>query len=162
MGASMRGGGGGRWPAWAAAVWAFGFAGLSFAWALGSRLSLGTQARSIREQFDDPEFVAVLWATGGLKAVAGVIALALVLPFGRRVPRRLLMVAAWGTAVLLLLYGGLGWLQALLWQTGVSDIPRSVGPEAARWKLAFWDPFWILGGVLFLLAVVQARRSEQQ
>ena len=156
------GGGGRRWPAFAAATWAFGFGGLSFAWALGSRLTLGTQALAIREHFRDADFVAVLWATGALKVIAGLIALSLVLPFGRRVPRRLLVVAAWGTAVLLLSYGGLGWLQALSWQTGVTDVPRSVGPEAARWKLSFWDPFWFLGGVLFLLAVLQSRRSGRE
>ncbi len=154
--------GGRRWPAYAAAAWAFVFAAMSFSWALGGRLSIGTQAVSIQEQVDDPDFVAVLWATGVLKVVAGVVGLALVRPFGRRVPRRALLVLAGGTAVLLLLYGGLGWLQALLWETGVQDIPTSVGPTAARWKLVFWDPFWLLGGVLFLWAVLEFRRSERQ
>ena len=152
--------GGRRWPAYAAAVWALGFGLLSFAWALGSRLSFGTQALAIREQVDDPEFVTVLWATGVLKVVAGLLALALVRPFGRRIPRRLRAVGVWVTAVLLLLYGGLGWVQALLWEIGVADIPASVGAVAARWKLAFWDPFWLLGGALFLVAALQFRRSK--
>ena len=43
----------------------------------------------------------------------------------------------------------------------MSSVPESVGATATRWKLAFWDPFWILGGALFLLAVLQFRRSEQ-
>ena len=65
------------------------------------------------------------------------------------------MIVGWVTAGSLLLYGGLGWLQAAFWETGVHDIPASVGAKAARWKLIFWDPFWLLGGVLFLLAVLQ-------
>ncbi|MEA2900587.1 MAG: hypothetical protein QOH36_474 [Actinomycetota bacterium] len=154
------GGGRRRWAAYGAAAWAFAFGAMSFYWALGGRLSLGTQALSIREQVDDPGFVAVLWATGALKVAAGVIALALVRPFGRKVPRRVRLVVAGGIAVLLLLYGGLGWVESLLWETGVVDIPASVGADAARWKLAFWDPFWLLGGVLFLVAVVQFRRSD--
>jgi hypothetical protein len=55
----------------------------------------------------------------------------------------------------LLLYGGLGWIQALLWETGVHDIPASVGTTAARWKRIFWESYWLLGGFLFLLAVRQ-------
>lgn len=154
--------GGRRWAAYATAAWAFAFAALSFHWALGGQLSLGTQARSIRDQIDDPEFVAVLWATGALKVVAGLIALALVRPFGRRIPRPFLAVGVWTTAMLLLLYGGLGWVQALLWEIGMVDIPAAVGADAARWKLALWDPFWLLGGVLFLVAALQFRRSESE
>jgi hypothetical protein len=139
--------------AYAAAGWALLFAAMSFYWALGGRAGVSTQAVAIRDQVEDPQFVAVLWMTGGLKVVAGLIALAFVLPAGRRMPRRLLLVVGWATAVVLVLYGGLGWVQAVLWETGVFDIPAAVGPQAARWKLLFWDPFWIVGGLLFLLAV---------
>lgn len=148
--------------AYGAAGWAFVFAAMSFHWARGGRWSLGTQAVAIQEQFEDADFVAVLWATGALKVAAGVLALALVRPFGRRVPRVVVKGAGWGTAVTLLLYGGLGWVQALLWETGAVDIPRSVGAQAATWKLLFWDPFWLLGGALFLWAMVEFRRSEKK
>ena len=114
----------------------------------------------IQEQVDDPEFVAALWVTGLLKVVAGVIALALVRPLGRRVPRRVLSVLAGGAAALLLLYGGLGWVQAVLWETGVHDIPASVGSTAARWKLIFWDP--PASAACFLWAAMEFRRSERQ
>jgi hypothetical protein len=144
--------------AYAAAAWAFVFAAMSFYWALGGRLGIGTQAATIRERIDEPGFVAVLWATGGLKVVAGLVALALVRPWGRRLPPRLVRWAASATAGLLLLYGTLGWVQAILWETGVHDIPSEVGAIAARWKLIFWEPFWMLGGLLFLLAVVRPRR----
>jgi len=42
-----------------------------------------------------PWFVAVLWATFAMKAVAGLLALALVRPWGRFVPRPLLLGGAW-------------------------------------------------------------------
>jgi hypothetical protein len=64
-----------------------------------------------------------------------------------------LLLAAWVVAGGLLLYGGVVWIQALLWETGVQDTPASVGATAARWKLIFWEPFWVLGGVLSLLAI---------
>jgi hypothetical protein len=141
--------------AYGAAGWAFLFALMSFYWAFGGRASISTQAVAIQNQIDDPGFVALLWVTGALKLVAGLIALALVLPLGRRIPRRPLLIVGWVTAVILLLYGSLGWLQALLWETGVQTVPAAVGPRAARWKLIFWDPFWTLGGSLFLISVRQ-------
>ncbi len=88
-----------------------------------------------------------------MKPIAALIALGLVRPWGARLPSRAWLVAAWGTAAILLLYGALGWIQAVLWATGIHDIPASIGARAARWKLIFWDPFWMLGGVLFLWAV---------
>jgi len=125
---------------------------------MGGRWSVSTQARSIQDQIDEPAFVAVLWVTGFLKIMAGLIALAFVLPLGRRVPRRPLLVVGWVAAGFLFLYGGLGWIQSLLWETGVQDIAKSVGPRAARWKLIFWDPFWFLGGLLFLAGVWSFQR----
>jgi hypothetical protein len=148
-------------PACAAAGWALLFAGMSFYWALGGRASLSTQAVAIQDQIGDQGFVAVLWVTGVLKVAGALIALAFVLPQGRRIPRRPLLVAGWVAAVGILLYGALGWVQALLWQIGLQDIPAAVGPRAARWKLIFWDPFWVLGGVLFLLAVRQFQRGGE-
>jgi len=71
---------------------------MSFYWALGGRLSVGTQAVSIRDQIDDPDFIAVLWGTGILKVLAGLIALALVRRWDGRIPRRMLLVAGWITA----------------------------------------------------------------
>lgn len=150
--------GGGRYSraaAYAAAVWALLFAAMSFYWALGGRAGLSTQAVSIRNQVDDPTFVVVLWVTGILKVLAALIAVVFILPLGRRIPQRLLLVTGWLAAGFLLLYGSFGWIQALLWETGVHDIPSSVGAKASRWKLIFWDPFWLLGGCLFLLAVWQ-------
>jgi hypothetical protein len=141
--------------AYGAAAWAIVFALMSFSWALGGRVSLSTQALAIQDQIDDPGFVAVLWVTGFMKAFAAMVAMALVLPMGRRIPRRPLLIVGWTAVVTLLLYGGVGWLQALLWETNLQPIPAAVGARAARWKLIFWDPFWVLGGLLFLVAVRQ-------
>ncbi|WP_306060204.1 hypothetical protein [Natronococcus wangiae] len=44
----------------------------------------------------DPEFVASMWITGVLKIGGGMLALLLVRPLGEWVPRRLVLVMAWG------------------------------------------------------------------
>ena len=84
----------GRWAGYAAATWGFLFAAVSIYWAVGGRIGLGTIAPEIRERALAREagFVAILWATGLLKVVAALLALALCRPWGRSQPRRLLLV----------------------------------------------------------------------
>ena len=91
-----------RLAAYAAAAWAFAFAVPSFVWAAGVRAGSETIAADVEEAgIADPGLLA---ATGLLKVLAGLVALALVRPWGRAIPRRLLVVVAWGTAVVICLY----------------------------------------------------------
>ena len=55
----------------------------------------------------DPDLVAAAWAATVLKVLGALLALALGRPWGRRLPRRLLLVTAWAGAVVLTLYGAL-------------------------------------------------------
>ena len=148
-------------PAYAAATWSFAFAALSVAWALGADIGVGTLAVAIRERVDDPGFRGVILGTAVLKAAAGVVALALVRPWRRWRHGRAAVALAWVAAAVLLFYGTARWVQAVLWETGVHEIPAQVGATAARWNLLFWDPVWVLGGLLFLLAARRAGRPSQ-
>jgi hypothetical protein len=140
-----------RWPAYAAAAWALLFAALSFYWAAGGRLGVDTLARPIRERATarDPDFMRIVWATGVLKVVAALLALALVHPWGRSIPRRMLLVAGWAAGAVLVLYGGMGMVGAGLAELGVTE---ASDPETVRWYLFLWEPVWLVGGALFLLA----------
>lgn len=62
----------GRAGYWAAA-WAFTFAAVSFYWAAGGDVGLTTLARELRDEARQRHagFVTLLWATGGLKVLAG-------------------------------------------------------------------------------------------
>lgn len=137
----------------AAAAWAFLFAAVSFAWAAGVEAgvsTLGTELeRQARER--DPGFVAVVWLTGALKLAAGVLVLRL-----DRLPRRLVTathVGAW----LLLLYELAELLQHTLMLTGAIATPDALGDAGVTGHVVLWDPFWILGAALFVLAT-RARR----
>jgi Protein of unknown function (DUF3995) len=80
------------WAAYAACVLALLSAIPSFYWAAGGTIGLDTVGGAIEElaRARDPAGVALGIGAGVLKVAGGVLALALVRPWGRRVPRRLL------------------------------------------------------------------------
>lgn len=134
----------------------------------GPEFLLGSRRRSrcrdagagIQSEIEDPQFVVVLWVTDVLKLLAAAIALGFILPLARKAPRRFFLIIGWAVAGLLLVYGIVGWVQAVLWETGAHDVPAAVGEKAAQWKLVFWDPFWFLGGPLFLIGHVAIPASR--
>lgn len=144
--------------AYLAAAWAFLFGALSVYWALAATLGsddylgAGTIGPVIEDRATagEPAFLALLWLTGVLKVVAGLLALAVVQRWGRAIPHRLLRVAIWTAGVLLTLYGGANLIQHALMATGIIDTPAGLGETAVRWHLALWDPIWLVGGVLFV------------
>jgi hypothetical protein len=148
------------WAGYAACAWALIFAAMSFYWAAGGDLGIETQAPSIRESAEAraPWFVALLWATGAAKVVGGLLALALVRPWGRLVPRWMLLVAGWGVGIGMTLYGGLGLIVDGLRAGGLLD--RS-DAAAVWWHLLLWDPWWWLGGLLLMAAAWQAQRGAR-
>lgn len=143
-----------------ACAWAFAFAAVSAYWALGGDVGIETIAADITRVplANNP---AIVWGTAGLKALAGLVALALVRPWGRRFPRRSLVAAAWIAGVLLTLYGGANLIDHGLMVAGVRHTPEVLGERAARWHLLLWDPVWLLGGILFLAAARQSQRTEE-
>ena len=140
------------WAGYAACVWALAFSAISFYWAAGGTAGSDTIGPAITSMAHDPAFIALLWITGTLKLLGGLLALALVRPWGRALPRRVLLTAAWGGGILMALYGGASWVQEGLMVTGVIRIPAGLGQTAAVWHVLLWDPWWLLGGILFLIA----------
>jgi hypothetical protein len=75
---------------------------------------------------------------------------------------RLLVVVATTGRILLVLYGAVSFVNHALMVTGAIDAPESLGGSAARWHLIVWDPWWVLGGALFVLAAQNHRRVASQ
>ena len=152
-----------RSPAWAAygAAWAFAFSLQSFYYAVGGTAGAETRPAAIAEPVlaRDPAWVAIMWGTGAAKVLAGLLALALFRRWGGRVLDRLLLVTAWGAGVFLALYGAANLVQHALMVAGVVATPTGLGETAARWHLWLWDPWWILGGLLFVAAARAFRRG---
>jgi hypothetical protein len=154
--ASAPGSGQTTWVGHAACAWALLFAAANVYWGLGGRVAvpLPDPEAALR----DPVVVALNWAAAGLKAGMAVVALATVQRWGRVIPRRLLLIAAYGLGVGMATYGGLGLVADGLRVLGVIQVP-----EPARtslwWHLLLWDPWWLVGGILFVAAAQRYRRG---
>jgi len=121
-------------------AWALAFAALSFYWAAGGTAGAETIGEAITKPVlaRDPGWVALLWATGALKALGGLFALALVQPWGRVIPRWMRLSGAWGAGALMFLYGGASMIQFALMAAGALGVPASMGAVAVRWHLLLW------------------------
>ena len=73
------------------------------------------------------------------KLVGGLLALALVRPWGRMVPRVWLLAGSAGASALLVVYGGLTVLLGELVLLGVIHPSGSVDRTALRWHVGVWD-----------------------
>jgi hypothetical protein len=149
------------WPAYAACGWGLVFAGISFYWGSGGHGLLDTIGGAIerRALADDPAIYAAVWVTGVLKVVGAVFALALVRPWGRRLPRRAVLVLGWIAAVGTTLYGGVLELTNALAITHVVKPSAPIEWKPLWWHFGVWDLSFFVWGVLFALALREFRRA---
>lgn len=151
----------GSWASYAAAIVAFAFAGVSFYWAAGGMAGVTTLGGSIERMATAraPGFVTVVWVTAVLKLAGGVLALALARPWTRELPRRWLLRAAWGAAILLTLYGAVQTASVALLRVGVFKPDPPVDSTVLWWRLLLWEPWFLLWGILLGLAARNAGRN---
>ena len=130
------------------------FRGRQLLWGAGGLVGVSTLGGRIEELAlaRDPALIAMVWVTGVLKVLGGLLALALVQPWGRRLPRRWLLRAAWGGAGLLTVYGLLQLTSVALVAFGVITPTQPVESTVLRWRLLLWEPWFLLWGVLLALA----------
>src|SRR5688572_21278282 len=84
------------WTGYAACAWALVFAAVHLYWGLGGTAGLPPGL----SLFENTALFVIDLVAIPLCVAGGLLALALVQPWGRRLPRRLLLAAAWGTAAL--------------------------------------------------------------
>jgi len=140
----------------AAAIVALAYALMSLCWVLGGHALVGTIGGYV-EQFarrGGALPVVVALAATLAKVAGGLLALALVRPWGRVVPRGWLLVGSAGASVLLVAYGGLNVLVGALVLSGVIHPAGSVDRTALRWHVGVWDLWFLVWGILLALATV--------
>jgi len=138
------------WAGYTACALALLSAVPSFYWALGGTAGLDTVGGAIEElaRTRDTGGVALGIGAGALKVAGGLLALALVRPWGRVIPRRLLLAAAWSASTVLTVYGGVLVAVGALVLTGVIRPAAPVDWTALRWHVLFWDPWFLVWGLL--------------
>lgn len=149
------------WPAvgtaagYVAALAAFGYALVSLYWALGGHALVSTVGGYVEQFARRGGAVPVLVALAATvaKVIGGLLALALVRPWGQVVPRRWLLIVSAGASVLLVAYGGLNVLAGALVLSGVIHPAGSVDRTALRWHVGVWDLWFLVWGILLALAV---------
>ena len=134
---------------WAATVWAGAFAVLHFYWALGGTVGLAVSAGPNLAAERPAWFVAGgLWGVGML-CVAGA-AVARELTRSRlHGPTSVLVKGAGCVAGLILLVRATAVEILLLAGPTLND---TVGPAHRFWTLAWWNPWFAVGGITFLVA----------
>src|SRR5215469_14964362 len=155
-----------RWPAvgtgtaYAAAIVAFAYALMSLYWALGGHAlvtTIGGYAEQVARQGGALPVLIALAATLA-KVAGGLLALALVRPWGRMIPRGWLLAGSAGASALLVAYGGLNVLLGALVLVGIIHPAGGVDRTALRWHVGVWDQWFLVWGNLLALAIVGYRR----
>jgi hypothetical protein len=149
------------WPGYAAAAVAFAFAAVSFYWALGGTAGLSSLGDRIEQLAlsGNPMIRTLTGVTGALKVLGGLLSLALVQPWGRRLPRRLLLLMAWIGATLLTVYGTLSIINVALIMSGALTAAEPQNPTLLLWRLLLWEPWFVVWGVLLGLTAWYVRKT---
>ena len=151
--------------AYAAASVAFAYALMSLYWALGGHALVSTIGGYVEQFARRGGALPVLIALAATlaKVAGGLLALALVRPWGEMVPRQWLLSGSAGASALLVVYGGLTVLLGALVLSGVIHPAGSVDRTALRWHVGVWDLWFLVWGILLALATVSYwRRTEEQ
>lgn len=126
------------WVGYGAALWALIFAVFHIVWAAG--WYIGLDAEQSRIAFAKRWFIVYDLVVAGMCAVAVPVALALVQPWGRRLPRSLIGVLAWGGTGVLVLRAGGSLIQLLYMVATGTFVPR---------PRDLWEVWFYIGAVLF-------------
>jgi hypothetical protein len=149
-----------------AAVLGLASAGVSAYWAVGGDGLLDTVGGDIERwgRGRGATVVIVLWLIVALKAIVALAAPILVgVGSGRlpswttgRVPRAL----GWIAALTLTVYGGVLTIVGLLVEAGVVNASANADSTALAWHAYFWDPWFAIWGIAFVVALWRSRHGE--
>lgn len=143
-----------RPAAYAAATWSAAFSLVHLYWLVGGRIGLPD---GLSVTGNTPLLVIDILAIPGC-AVAAVLALAIVRPWGVRLPARLLSIALWGITAVLLVHSLPSvpeWLALAAGSRTSADFDAM-----GRFATFLYEPFFLAGGLLFGLAALGRRHRR--
>ncbi|MFJ9588079.1 DUF3995 domain-containing protein [Streptomyces acidicola] len=140
-----------------ACAWAVAFATLHFYWALGGPWGLSVSAGPLAET-RPAWFVAVgLWGVGMLCLVGGALGWLLARPRPHGVVGRVVKALGWSVCAVLLVRG-IAVEMLLLTDTAGQEV--DVSPEQRLWTLVLWNPWFLVGGLVFGLSAREFGRAD--
>lgn len=137
---------------YAGAVWSFIFALMSFYWAAGGMIGVKSLGGVIYQKAieRDPSFITVVWVTGVIKLAGAVVLLLLLNMRPNTRVKKLLSQFCITAGILMMLYGVGNFITISL--AGLNVLNFDLSAYAMTWRLIFWEPFWVAGGILYFLA----------
>ena len=134
-------------------VWTILFAGMSFYWAIGGTIGVRSLGGSIYEMSLNPTttFLVIVWMTGFVKLLGVLLLLLLLVRWQNTLMKKILYYMTKTVGVLLFLYGFLNFFTITL--SAFHILEFELDNYATFWRLAFWEPYWMVGGVFYFFSV---------
>ncbi len=149
------------WPAYAAVALAFASAAVSLYWTTGGTALLDALGGPFERLARDRSMAALALGIAVIlvKVAGGLLALALVRPWGSLVGRRWLLLAGGAASVVLVLYGGSAVIVGGLVLGDVINPSGSLDEHALRWHVFVWDLWFFVWGSALGLASWRYQRE---
>jgi len=142
--------------AYAAAAWGVLFSLVHVYWLAGGRAGL-PNGQSI---FDNTPLLIIDVVAIPVSAIAAALALALVRPWGERLPRRMLLAGTWGATALMIVHALPSTVDWAALAVGAKSSSELTAEE--RFATFLYEPWFMAGGVLFGLAALAFQLGRRQ
>ncbi|WP_079173014.1 DUF3995 domain-containing protein [Streptomyces monashensis] len=141
-----------------ACAWAVAFAALHFYWALGGNWGLSVSAGPLAEERPAWFVAAGLWGVGVLCLVGGALGWLLTRPWPRGRAGRVVKALGWSVCAVLLVRGV---AVEMLLLTDAAGRAVDVSPDQRLWTLVLWNPWFLVGGLVFGLSAWEFGRAAE-
>mgnify|MGYP001171381186 CR=1 FL=1 len=140
-------------------IWTGLFAAMSFYWAMGGSFGIKSLGGSIYEQSLNPEpsFIIIVWITGFVKLLGVVLLCMLLVSWQSNWIKKSLYFTTKIVSIFLFLYGLLNFITITLSALDILDF--DLDSNATFWRLVFWEPFWMLGGIFYFFSIKKVETS---
>lgn len=130
-------------------VWTIIFSGISFYWAMGGLFGVRSLGGSIYGMAlnPSPSFMMIVGLTGFIKLLGLILLLMLLVQWKKPIITRILYYVTKFAGAVLFLYGFLNFVTITL--STFNILHFDLDSYATFWRLIFWEPFWMIGGVFY-------------
>ena len=134
-------------------IWTVVFTSMSFYWAMGGMLGVRSLGGAIYDMSLNlnPSFTLIVWLTGFIKLLGLILLLMLLVRWSKPIIARALYYVTKTIGIVLFLYGLLNFITIFL--SWLNILHLDLGTFATFWRLAFWEPFWMIGGVFYFFSI---------